>query len=135
MKLPKIFQRKNRKASKAHKRPEEGPFESVEVKLEESSGVPTMDSTEESMASLPSANSVGSSKSSEMASPPRPTHIKHRQTSHSRHLCLADDDFDGLIVRSRGWVYDPSMRTNPHHRSRNSLAGTDFDKYIFSSNR
>jgi hypothetical protein len=74
-----------------------------------------------------------------------------KRRSHRRSDALAQQDYDDLIVRSRGWVYDPAeakakertanpsmlVSDKPHHlhrdRLRNrALTEDDFDQYIFA---
>lgn len=118
MKVFKMFKRKNSKKKKQNG----GECDGAVALDDLVSTVPTADSTD-STATLPMrASLVDSSKATRSSG----------QHSHSRCLTLAEDDFDDLIVRSRGWVYDPSMQTKPGHRARGSLAGSDYDKYIFS---
>ncbi|CAB9501957.1 expressed unknown protein [Seminavis robusta] len=57
------------------------------------------------------------------------------QDKHRRSLELTGGDFDTLLVRSRGWVYDPAdSETKPHHERQHNRAmvGKEYDKYIFA---
>ena len=57
---------------------------------------------------------------------------------HTRHPALDNQDFDELLNRSRGWLFDPSQSatfpSTPHHRDREftkAMGQTDFEKFIF----
>ncbi|CAB9501955.1 expressed unknown protein [Seminavis robusta] len=93
--------------------------------------VPGMDPTD-------STSSVASSNGTprQVQKPPkRVSSLDNRRSDHSRRMSLTDRDFDSLLVRSRGWVFDPADgKSRPHHdRQHNrAMAGNEYDKYVFA---
>ena len=62
-----------------------------------------------------------------------PTRPRH---PHRRSQALTNDDFEQLLVKSRGWRFDPNeplvRPKRGHDRERNqALSSYDFEKFIF----
>ena len=94
----------------------------------------------------------GSGSDSDVSSPVarRPEGMIRRCKSHTvgttsatdsfrlrkRNRALSDVDFDELLTASRGWTFDPSSSvvetSRRSHTRQNSLAQTDFERYIFA---
>jgi hypothetical protein len=120
----------------------------------------TTTTTTTTMIEDPSITWCGSGSDSETPSSPilrRPNHHRSKSAttkSHplehhhhqsvsfrvrKRNRALSDVDFDQLLTQSRGWTFDPStsfvepqQRRQSLHTRQNSLAQTDFERYIFS---
>jgi hypothetical protein len=93
-----------------------------------SAAAPPLSPSSSSVLVMPEPNKV------EVSLTP-PHSPRQRSASHNRRPSLARDDFDKLIIRSRGWVYDPSeSASKPHHtRDHNrALSELDFNRYIFA---
>ena len=53
---------------------------------------------------------------------------------HRRSESLAQDDYDRLYVKSRGWMYDPKEpASKPQHLRRRALTDFDYDQFIFAN--
>ena len=106
---------------------------------------PSFELPEDDPSTSTSSSAAGAHVSSTPATPlhTATTSSSRNGRKHRRLPCLANDDFDELLSKSRGWTYDPSEPPSPrrssrhhHDRSRNkALAQTDFERFIFRSIR
>jgi hypothetical protein len=115
--------------------PSEGSASQCWLQLNPSFELPDEDET--SVASEPTMDPAVVPLSSS-CDPTTPSHVVRAVHRHRRSGAFDNGDFDELLTKSRGWMYDPSAPPSPfkkhHDRSRNlSLVESDFDRFIFKS--